>query len=130
MHKFIGATIGLIGLAAGAAPRPGQNALTLRVESMSSRPVTFTVWTNTRGRADSARVVDSVTKTTPASMPLDSATREIRVLTRANAAVRVRVLDDSREIQRPSNAWGRDLRLTRVDDRYQVVFDVRLIQPR
>jgi hypothetical protein len=40
------------------------------------------------------------------------------------------VLEDSRELQRPTNAWGRDLRLTRVDDLFQVVFNARLIQPR
>ncbi|HEX8946078.1 MAG TPA: hypothetical protein VF785_23285 [Gemmatimonadaceae bacterium] len=134
MYKFIGVAVGLVGLAAAPASRPHASELTLRVESMSSRPVTFTVWMRTGARtgagADSARTTDSLTKTTPASIPLDSATREIRVLTQANAAVRVRVLGDSRELQRPANAWGRDLRLTRVDDRYHVVFDVRLIQPR
>lgn len=130
MYKFIGLAIGLVGLALAPASRPHASELTLRVESMSSRPVTFTVWMRTGARADSARTTDSLTKTTPASIPLDSATREIRVLTQANAAVRVRVLGDSRELQRPANAWGRDLRLTRVDDRYQVMFDVRLIEPR
>jgi hypothetical protein len=130
MHKLVGVTIGLTTLAMLPAPRSRANVLTLRVESMTARPATFTVWTNVSSRVDSLRAADSVTGTTPASIPLDSATRKIRILTRTNAPVRVRVLEDSRELQRPTTAWGCDLRLTRVDDLFQVVFDARLIQPR
>jgi hypothetical protein len=130
MHKSVGVMIGFMTLAISPAPRSRANVLTLRVESMTARPATFTVWTNVSGGVDSLRAADSVTGTTPASIPLDSATRKIRILTRANAPVRVRVLEDSRELQRPTNAWGRDLRLARVDDLFQVVFNARLIQPR
>jgi hypothetical protein len=131
MHKLVGVTIGLITLAMSPPPRAPAKALTLRVESMTARPATFTVWTNDPRHIDSARAVDSVTTaTTPASISLDSATREIRILTRANAPVRVQVLEDSRELQHPANAWGRELRLRRVDDLFQVVFDARFIQPR
>lgn len=134
MHKVTGIMIAIIGLALPAKIRPHETGLTLRVESMTGRPVTFTVWTRVRSHVDSLRdslrAVDSLTKTAPASIPIDSATREIRVLTKANAAVRVRVLEDSRELQRPANAWGRDLRLVRVDDVFQVLFDARLLQPR
>jgi hypothetical protein len=130
MHKLVGVTIGCMTLAMLPAPRSRANVLTLRVESMTARPATFTVWTNVSSRVDILRAADSVTGTTPASIPLDSATRKIRILTRANAPVRVRVLEDSRELQRPATAWGCDLRLTRVDDLFQVVFDARLIQPR
>ena len=129
MHKLVGVTIGFMTLAMSPAPRSRANVLTLRVESMTARPVAFIVWTSVSDRLDSLRAADSVTGTTPASIPLDSATRKIRILTRANAPVRVRVLEDSRELQRPANAWGRDLRLTRVDDLFQVVFNARLIQP-
>jgi len=40
------------------------------------------------------------------------------------------VREDSREVQRPENAWGRDVRLSRADDLFHVLFDARLIQPR
>jgi hypothetical protein len=130
MHRFVGVTIGVMTLAISPAPRSRANVLTLRVESMTARPATFTVWTSVSSGVDSPRAADSVMGTTPASIPLDSATRRIRILTRTNAPVRVRVLDGPRELQRPATAWGRDLRLTRVDGLFQVVFNARLMQPR
>ena len=128
MHKFFGMTIGLIMLAGSPSPSSRANA-TLRVESMVSRPVTFTVWMGAPRRGERLDG-DSLTQTTPASIPVDSGTLEIRILTRANAPVRVRVLADSIELQRPANAWGRDVRLRRVDDHFEVAPDFRLIQPR
>jgi hypothetical protein len=129
MHRLAGVTIGLISLAAPPATRARAEAVTLRVEAMSSRPVTFTVWIGAQRRFDGPRP-DSLTATTPATIPLDSTVRELRILTRANAPVRVRVLQDSTELQRPANAWGRDVRLVRVDDHFQVTFGASLIQPR
>ena len=130
MHKITGIATLLMGLALPVANRPRETSIILRVDSMTERPATFTVWTRVGTRRDSLPVADSVTKTTPASIPLDSATREIRVVTKANAPVRVRVLDGSREVQRPTNAWGRDVRLVRDDSLFQVVFDARLLRPR
>ena len=128
MHKLVGIMIGLITLA-GSSPPPSRASMTLRVESMASRPVTFTVWMGAPRRGERLDG-DSVTQTTPASIPVDSATREIRILTRANAPVRVRILADTIELQRPANAWGRDVRLRRVDDHFEVALDFRLIHPR
>ena len=130
MQKLVGVMLGLISLAGSPARQARATTLTLRVESVTSRPATFTVWTNGPRGMGNVRAADSLTATTPASVPLDSATREIRILTRANAPVRVRVLEDSREVQRPENAWGRDVRLSRADDLFHVLFDARLIQPR
>lgn len=130
MYKITGIASLLTALALPVANRPPAASITLRVESITGRPVTFTVWTRLGDRRDSVLVADSVTKTTPVSIPLDSATREIRLVTKANAPVRVRVLDGSRELQRPANAWGRDLRLVRDGDLFQVVFDARLLRPR
>jgi len=129
MLKLAAAMIGLITLTAAPTPRSRAAFTTLRVESMAARPVTFTVWMGAPRRGERLDG-DSVTQTTPASIPIDSATREIRILTRANAPVRVRVLADSIELERPANAWGRDVRLRRVDDHFEVVSDMRLIQPR
>jgi hypothetical protein len=130
MHKITGIATLLMGLALPVANQPRETSITLRVDSMTERPAMFTVWTRGSARRDGVRVADSVTKTTPASISLDSATQEIRVVTKANAPVRVRVLDGSREVQRPANAWGRDLRLVRDDSLFQVVFDARLLRPR
>ena len=127
MHKLVGITIGLIVLAASAPPSRAD--MTLRVESMTPRPVTFTVWMGAPRRGERL-AGDSLTQTTPASIPIDSATQQIRILTRANAPVRVRVFADTIELQRPANAWGRDVRLHRVDDHFEVASDFRLIQPR
>jgi hypothetical protein len=132
--KLVGAMIGLISLAAlstAPAPRPHAAATTLDVESMTRGrgPVTFTVWMGAPKRGERL-VGDSVTRTTPAALLIDSTTTEIRILTRANAPVRVRVLADSVELQRPLNAWGRDLRLRRVEDHFQVEPNFNLIQPR
>jgi hypothetical protein len=129
MLKLAAAMIGLITLTAAPTPRSRAVFMTLKVESMASRPVTFTVWMGAPRRGERLDG-DSVTQMTPASIPIDSATREIRILTRANAPVRVRVLADSIELERPANAWGRDVRLRRVDDHFEVVSDMRLIQPR
>jgi len=134
--KLAGAMIGLISVAAlptAPAPRPHAEATTLDVESMTRGrgrgPVTFTVWMGAPKRGERL-VGDSVTRTTPATLLIDSTTTEIRILTRANAPVRVRVLADSVELQRPLNAWGRDLRLRRVEDHFQVEPNFNLIQPR
>jgi len=129
MLKLAAAMIGLITLTAAPTLRSRAARTTLRVESIAARPVTFTVWMGAPRRGERL-AGDSVTQTTPASIPIDSATREIRILTRANAPVRVRVLADSIELERPANAWGRDVRLRRVDDHFEVVSDMRLIQPR
>jgi hypothetical protein len=129
MLKLAAATIGLITLTAAPTPRSRAAFTTLKVESMAARPVTFTVWMGAPRRSERLDG-DSVTQMTPASIPIDSATREIRILTRANAPVRVRVLADSIELERPANAWGRDVRLRRVDDHFEVVSDMKLIQPR
>jgi len=129
MLKLVAAIIGLITLTASPTPRSRAAFATLKVESMAARPVMFTVWMGAPRRGERLDG-DSVTQTTPASIPIDSATREIRILTRANAPVRVRVLADSIELERPANAWGRDVRLRRVDDHFEVVSDMRLIQPR
>jgi len=129
MLKLATAMIGLITLTAAPTPRSRVAFTTLKVESIAARPVTFTVWMGAARRGERLDG-DSVTQMTPASIPIDSATREIRILTRANAPVRVRVLADSIELERPANAWGRDVRLRRVDDHFEVVSDMRLIQPR
>lgn len=129
MLKLAAAMIGLITLTVSPTPQSRAPFTTLKVESMTARPVTFTVWMGAPRRGERLDG-DSTTQTTPASIPIDSATREIRILTRANAPVRVRVLADSIELQRPANAWGRDVRLRRVDDHFEVVSDMRLIQPR
>jgi len=129
MHKLAGITLWLISLVTPPTTRARAETVALRVESMTSRPVTFTVWIGAPRRLD-GRLPDSVVATTPSSIPLDSTAREIRILTRANAPVRVRVLSDSTELQRPANAWGRDVRLVRIDDHFQVTFGVSLIQPR
>jgi hypothetical protein len=129
---LVGAMIGLISLAAlpmPPAPRPHAAVTTLDVKSMTKGPVTFTVWMGAPKRGEPL-VGDSVTRTTPATLLIDSTTTEIRILTRANAPVRVRVLVDSVELQRPLNAWGRDLRLRRVEDHFQVEPNFNLIQPR
>jgi hypothetical protein len=139
-------TLGLITLASAPSPRfVHTGVLTLRVESMTPRPATFIVWTIKRRLIhlgdstpirppllDSGRPVrDSIVATTPASIPMDSTTDEIHILVKVNAPVRIRVLDGSRELQRPTNAWGRDLKLRRrMDDRFDVVFDMRPIHPR
>jgi hypothetical protein len=139
-------TLGLISLAGSPSPRSTRaGTLTLRVESMAPRPATFVVWTTARvvvhlsdstpirpPLVDSARTaLDPIVATTPASIPIDSATGEIHVLARANAPVHVQVLDGSRELQRPRNAWGRDLTLRRrMDGHFDVVFDMRPIHPR
>ena len=130
MHKLVGVAIALAGLASSAGTRPREDVVMLRVESMSSRPVAFTAWMSGPRRTGGSPAIDSLTATTPASIPVDSATREIRVLTQRAAAVRVRVLEDSLELQRPANAWGRDLRLRRAADHFEVLFDMRLIEPR
>lgn len=127
MLKLVGAMIGLISLATWPTPRA--TVTTLDVRSMSAKPVTFTVWMGAPKRGERL-AGDSVTRTTPATILIDSTTMEIRILTQANAPVRVRVLADSVELQRPLNAWGRDLRLRRVNDHFQVVPNFNLIQPR
>jgi hypothetical protein len=127
MFKLVAAMIGLISLATLPTPRPAI-ITTLDVRSMSARPVTFTVWMGTPKRGERL-TGDSLTKTTPATVLIDSTTTEIRIVTRANAPVRVRVLADSVELQRPANAWGRDLRLRRVGDHFEVTPSVAFIQP-
>lgn len=138
-------TLGLITLASAPSPHSVHaGVLTLRVESMTPRPATFIVWTTKRHlihlgdstpiflpQLDGGRPVrDSVVATTPASIPMDSTTGEIHILVKVNAPVRVRVLDGSRELQRPANAWGRDIKLRRrMDDHFDVVFDMRPIHP-
>jgi hypothetical protein len=132
MLKLVGAMIGLISLAtlpAHSAPQAHASVTTLDVESMTKGPVTFTVWMGAPKRGERL-AGDSTTRTTPTTLLIDSTTTEIRILTRANAPVRVRVLADSVELQRPLNAWGRDLRLRRVDDHFQVEPNFNLIQPR
>ena len=62
-------------------------------------------------------------------IPLDSAATEIRVTTVHDEAVRVRITSDGREIQQPSLAWGRDVRLRRVGDHFDVVPAAILITP-
>ena len=128
MLKLVGAMIGLISLAALPTSR-APAVTTLDVRSMSAKPVTFTVWMGAPKRGERL-VGDSVTRTTPATILIDSATTEIRVLTQANAPVRVRVFSDTVELQRPQNAWGRDLRLRRAGDHFEVVPNFNLIQPR
>ncbi len=135
MRTLVGVALAMIGSTASSAPRPRPaTTLTLRVESMTARPATFTVWTHARRRASPVDSVlpakDSVTATTPASIPIDSATFEIHIRASGNAALRVRLLDEARELQPPANAWGRDLRLRRADDHFQVMFDFRPIQPK
>jgi hypothetical protein len=130
--KLVGAMVGLISLAAlpmRPAHWPRAAVTTLDVKSMTKGPVTFTVWMGAPKRGERL-IGDSVTRTTPATLLIDSTTTEIRILTRANAPVRVRVLADSVELQRPLNAWGRDLRLRRVEDHFQVEPNFNLIQPR
>ena len=130
--KLVGAMVGLISLAAlpmRPAHWPRAALTTLDVKSMTKGPVTFTVWMGAPKRGERL-IGDSVTRTTPVTLLMDSTTTEIRILTRANAPVRVRVLADSVELQRPLNAWGRDLRLRRVEDHFQVEPNFNLIQPR
>lgn len=125
MLKLIGAMISVISMAALPTPRAA-SVTTLDVRSMSAKQVTFTVWMGAPKRGERL-AGDSVTRTTPATILIDSTTTEIRILTQANAPVRVRVLADSVELQRPLNAWGRNLRLRRVDDHFQVVPNFNLI---
>jgi hypothetical protein len=145
MQKLATWTLGLIGLAGSAnSRRMATGGLTLKVEAVTARPATFVVWMDKPRHVvlgdstrlgpipfrDSMRTVpDSVVATTPASIPIDSATREIEIRVKANAPVRVRVLDGSRELQRPLNAWGREVKLRRVGDHFDVLFDMRPIQP-
>jgi hypothetical protein len=117
--KFFGAMIGLISLAVLPASRRAA-VTTLDVRSMSAKPVTFTVWMGAPRRGERL-AGDSVTRTTPATILIDSTTMEIRIVTQANAPVRVRVYADSVELQRPLNAWGRDLQLRRAAGHFEVV---------
>lgn len=63
------------------------------------------------------------------SIPLDSGAKEIHVTTMHDEPVRVRIRSDGRELQQPSLAWGRDIRLRRVGDHYEVVAAAILITP-
>src|SRR5689334_12349535 len=104
MFKLVAMMIGLISLATPPAPRP-PTITALDVRSMSAKPVTFTVWMGAPKRGERL-IGDALTKTTPATIFIDSTTTEVRIVTRANAPVRVRVVADSVELQRPANAWG------------------------